>query len=226
MFGRRTMAGFATDPGLGPGGVVTLVFEVVVLRHAGVVTNDATTIRVLEMAGPVKGMFRIDLLVGLQVIPALSALVGGATIPGHIQCLQMTATDIDQVLLQGIVAKGVLDGEGAGLAACTGGRHLEGFTLPVELRFDVMKLYPDIVEVTQHGVLVGRLHCLVVVRLLPVGIFLLMTLGTEAGAHKPDRWLCSDDRYAVGQTSNNQEQIKEFQACYPDNIQGEGLSAG
>lgn len=99
------------------------------------------------MTGPVKGVLGIDLLAGLQMIPALSALVGVATIPGQIQCLQVTVTDIDQVLLQGVVPEGVLDREDIWLAVDAGGRNLEGFIVTVESRFDVMKLYPDIAKV-------------------------------------------------------------------------------
>ena len=53
----------------------------------------------------------IDLLVRVQVIPALPALGGGARIPGDAQGLQPTARQRQQVLLQRIYTEHIGDFE-------------------------------------------------------------------------------------------------------------------
>jgi hypothetical protein len=69
--------------------------------------------RVLKVTGPEKRMLWINILISLQVIPALAALLSHAAVPGYIQCLPVAVTDIDididQVLLKRIMAESVLD---------------------------------------------------------------------------------------------------------------------
>lgn len=175
------MAGFATDTGFGPTGCVTRVFRIEVFTHVGRVTLDTTAVCIRQMPGPVKRVLGIDILVGLQVIPAPSALFFTAAIPGEVQRLQMTLADIDQVLLQRIVSEGVVDLKDARLSVPTCRRHHEISALAEKARFDAMEYNRGVIEITQHGFFVRALHGTMVIRQLPLRVFGLMTVNTLIG---------------------------------------------
>lgn len=94
----------------------------------------------------------------------------------------MTLADIDQVLLQRIMSKGVLDREHSGLAVFACGCDLERIVLPVQSRVDAVKLHRYVAEIAQHRIFIGWLHRLMVIRMLPLGVFILVALDTAAGA--------------------------------------------
>lgn len=70
----------------------------------------------------------------------------------------MALANIDQVLLQGIKPKRILDGELARLTVLTRSRKLKLVTLPEQTGFDSVKAKPYIVKITQDGFLISRLH--------------------------------------------------------------------
>ena len=99
MPGGRAVTGFAANAHFGPAGSVARAGRVVVLAHIGTVTLYAAAVRILKMARPEERMLGIDIFVGLQMVPALPALRGRPAVPGDIQRLQVTLTNIDQILL-------------------------------------------------------------------------------------------------------------------------------
>jgi len=187
------MTGLATDTDFGPVCSVTAINRVEVFAHIGAVAFDTAAVRILEVARPVKRMFGIEIFIGLQVIPTLPALLYSPAVPGQIQGLQVAPANINQILLQGIVPECVLDREQAGFTVRTGGRYLEFTALAEQARVDTVKVNSYIVKITQHGIFIGELHRLVVIRLLPVKVYFLMALGAACGTGKFCRLFCCLD---------------------------------
>jgi len=71
----RPVAGLAADVDVGPGGGVTVGLLVVVLAQVGRVAVGALVVPVLVDAGPVQRIAGLQLLIGIEVEPALPALV-------------------------------------------------------------------------------------------------------------------------------------------------------
>src|SRR5262249_46071967 len=103
------VAGLATDADPGPCRTKRIAGRVVILAHAGRVALGAHEVPVLVQLGPMQNIVVLDLFVGIEMEPALSALLLGAAIPGDRQRLQAAVRQFDQVLLQGIDAEGVLN---------------------------------------------------------------------------------------------------------------------
>ena len=83
--------------------------RVVVLAHAGRMALRAHEIPVLVQPGPVQHVVVLDLLVRIEMEPALAALVLRPAVPGERQRLQAAVGKLDQILLQRIDAERVLD---------------------------------------------------------------------------------------------------------------------
>src|SRR5262245_26476337 len=108
-----------------------VVDGVVVLAHAGRVALRAHEIPVLVQLGPVQDVVVPDLLVGIEVEPALAALVLRAAVPGERQRLQAAVGKLDEILLQGIDTEGVFHVEGGERAVRTIGLD-QKFSVPAE----------------------------------------------------------------------------------------------
>src|SRR5579871_5137810 len=78
-----TMACFATDADFGPCRVETVVDGVIVLLHAGRMAFGAHEVPVLVELGPVQHIVVLDLLIGIEMKPALAALILRPAIPGN-----------------------------------------------------------------------------------------------------------------------------------------------
>src|SRR5688572_10110115 len=102
------MTGFAADADLGPARMEAVGFGVVVLAHAGRMALGAHEIPVLIELGPMQDVVRLDLLMGIEVKPALAALLLRARIPRQRQRLNAAVGKLDEILLQGIEAEDVL----------------------------------------------------------------------------------------------------------------------
>ena len=109
----------------------------------------------------------LDLLVGVEMKPALAALLLRAAVPGDRQRLQPAVGKLDQILLQRIEAEGVFDLERGELAVGPVGLDQELAVLAKEARVHAVIVEARIVEIAKHG-LVGRMvHRVLVLRAAP-----------------------------------------------------------
>ena len=110
------VAGLAADADLGPGRGEAVLRRIVVLAHAGRVALGAHEVPVLVELRPVQDVVVADLLVRIEVEPALAALVLRPAVPGDRERLQPAVGKFDQILLQRIEAERVFDLERGELA--------------------------------------------------------------------------------------------------------------
>ena len=157
------MTGLAADTGFGPACFIARIFRVEVFAKVCTVALDTATVRILKMSGPEERMLGVDIFIGSQVKPALPAFCRTSAVPGYIQSLQSTLTNIDQVLLQRIVPERVFYLKFLGIAVLACSRNLEVVSLPEQARFYTVELDRHVIEVAQYVILIGRLHCLAVV---------------------------------------------------------------
>ena len=151
---------------------------VVVLVHVGRVALGAHEVPVLRGRVQCSGSVVSDVLLRIEVKPALAALRLRARIPGDRERLHAAVGRFDQVLLQRLDAEGVLDLEVGELAVGSVGADEILPVAPEEGRRHPGVGEVRIVEVAQHAC--GRcvLHRELVLRALPRGVLLVMALGT------------------------------------------------
>ncbi len=75
----------------------------------------------------------------------------------------MALANIDQVLLQRIVPERVFHLKFLEVAVLTCSRYLEVVTLLEQACFNTVKLNLHIIEIAEYVILIGGLHCLVVI---------------------------------------------------------------
>ncbi len=128
-----------------------------------------------------------DLFIGIEMEPALSALLLRTAVPGERQRLQATVGKLHEILLQRIEAEGVLHLEGGELAVRAVGLDEELAVLAEKARTHAVIIEAGVVEVAKHG-LVGRvIHRVLVLRAVPQLRFGLVTAGTGLAADKCSR---------------------------------------
>src|SRR5262249_19509128 len=110
------MTGFAADTDLRPGRCVAVVRRIVVLADAGRVALRAHEIPVLIELGPMQDVVMLDVLVRIEMEPALSAFFLRAAIPRDRERLHAPVWKLDQILLKWIDAEGEFHLEGGQLA--------------------------------------------------------------------------------------------------------------
>ncbi|MNO62954.1 hypothetical protein D3C76_536390 [compost metagenome] len=164
----RTVAALAADVLFLPGGGEAVVPVVVVFHQAGRMAVGAHAVPVLVATGPVQRVVGGKSLPGVEREPALPALRLRPAVPGDGQRLQAPAGQVDEVLLQRVVAEGVANLEVRRLAVLT----LEGDEKPLPLaekpRGNAGLVEAGIVEIAQH---IGRrriAHGPAVVGILPL----------------------------------------------------------
>src|SRR3954467_13008763 len=81
------VAGLTADTDLGPRSAEAIVLGIVVLSHAGRVALGAHEVPVLVQLGPMQDIVVADLLMGIEVEPALAAVVLRTAVPGDRQRL-------------------------------------------------------------------------------------------------------------------------------------------
>src|SRR5262249_57043208 len=101
--------------------------------------------------GPVQHVVVLDLLVRIEMEPALAALLLRPTVPGDRQRLQAAVGKLDQVLLKRVEAERVLDLEGGELAVRPVGLDEKFAVLAEEARAHAVMLEARVVEVAEHG---------------------------------------------------------------------------
>jgi hypothetical protein len=102
VLGSRTVTGLAGHIHIRPGRVVAEGFRIESLVEIGGVTIGAHVVPVEVFSRPVKEVVGGDFLVGVEVIPALSAFFDRPRIPADLERLVASAFEGDEILLQGI----------------------------------------------------------------------------------------------------------------------------
>ncbi len=184
--GRRTVAGFAADAGLGEPGAEGPARGVVVLDQRGDVTVRALVVPILLRAVPVQARPARSGLAGIEEVPAL-ALRRGSRVPHPGEGLQPPTAGIDEVLLQGRHTEGVGDAQDLGRHGAVA--HFEDGARRVALGAHGLRAMPQLaaVEGGEHGRVVGQLHGKRVVRGAPRGIGLGMAAGATGVADEGGR---------------------------------------
>ena len=185
--GTCPVAGLAGDTDILPAGAIAVGGRVVVLSQVGRVTLGAHVIPVLLQLGPVQLIARADVLVRVQVHPALAALRARTGIPGDRQRLQPTIRKGHQILLQRIDPEGVADFKVLLAPIRTVSADEELVVPAVEARGDLAVHELRIVKVAQDRRRGGFLHGKLMVRAQPV--LVLRCVASLAGL-RPDveRW--------------------------------------
>jgi hypothetical protein len=147
----RAVTGFAGDVDLAPGGVIGLAGRIVALAQIGRMALGTLQCPVVVDAGPVQGVAMVDLLLWIEVEPALPAFALRPRIPGDRQHLVAPVGERNQVLLQRIDAKGVADFVVGQLAVRPVGAHHELVAAPEEGRLDAVLGEPAVVEVAENA---------------------------------------------------------------------------
>jgi hypothetical protein len=114
--GAGTVASLTRDIDLRPGGRVGVGHRIVVLAQLGRVALGAHEVPGLVDAGPMQRITGLELPVGVEVKPALPALILGPRIPGDAERLHPAVREGDQILLERVDAERVADLECAELA--------------------------------------------------------------------------------------------------------------
>ena len=110
------VAGLAADADLRERRGKSIARCIVVLAHAGRMTFGAHEVPVLVQLRPVEDVVVTDLLVRIKMEPALTARFLRSAVPGDRQGLQSAIGELDQILLEWIDAKRVLDLESGELS--------------------------------------------------------------------------------------------------------------
>ena len=113
----------------------------------------------------------LDVLIGIEMEPALAAFALGARVPGKRQRLDAPVGKLDEILLQGIKPEGVFHLEGAKLAVGAVGLDHELVAVAEEARVHAEIIEARIVEVAEHALLGGMRHGVRVLRAVPLRCF-------------------------------------------------------
>ena len=183
-----------------------VVGGVIVLAHAGRMALRAHEVPVLVQPGPVQDIVVLDLLVRIEMEPALAAFVLWPAVPCNRQRLQPTVGELDEILLQRIDTERVLHLEGGELAVGAIGLD-QGFSVfAEEARTHPKIIEARILEVAEHRLVGGVIHRVLVLRAAPELCLRPMATGTGLAADerelagitgriapRSDRRLKSDD---------------------------------
>ena len=181
----RPMAAFAADVAFGPGAAVGARDDIEFLLEVGRMAFGAHEVPVVLAARPVQRVAGLDVLPGMQVEPALAALVERARVPGHGQSLHAFVGHRDQELLQRIDAQGVSHLEFLFASVATLSLDVELAVALPEPRGDAGLREGLSMEGCQHARGRGVLHRQIMVRTLPGLKFDLVAGGTGLGPDEP-----------------------------------------
>jgi hypothetical protein len=181
------MAGFATHADFRKARGKTIVSRIIVLAHAGRVALGAHEIPVLVQLGPMQDVVVFDLLVRIEMEPALAALLLRAAVPGDRERLQPAVREFDEILLQRIDAEGVLHLERGELAVRSVGLGEKFSVLAEEARAHAEMLEAGVVEIAEHRLIGGVLHRVPVLRCAPQLRLRLVAAGTDLAADEGGR---------------------------------------
>ena len=182
MPGGLPMTGLTADVDLRETRGKAIARGVIVLAHARRVALRAHEIPVLAESGPMQGVVVLDLLVGIEVKPALAALAFRPAVPRNRQRLHAPVWKLDQILLQRIDAERVFDFECGEPAVRPIGLDVKSCIFPEEARPNPVIIEARIIEIAQHGFLRGMLHGKGVLGRAPQLRLRLMTSGAALAA--------------------------------------------
>ena len=128
-----------------------------------------------------------DLLVRIEVEPALAALVLRPAVPGERQRLQAAVGELDQILLQRIDPERVFDFERGELAVGAVGLDQEFSVLAEEAGMHAVIIEARIVEIAEHRLVGGMLHGKLVLRAAPKLRFGAVAAGAGLAADEGGR---------------------------------------
>src|SRR5262245_41448470 len=129
----------------------------------------------------------LDLLIRVEVKPALAALSLRPAVPGDRQRLQPAVGKLNQILLERIDAEGVFDLEGAGRSVRPIRLDEEFAAFAEEARVHIVIVETRVGKIAKNGLLVGMGHRLAMLRAAPESCFRSVTAGTGLAAHKGQR---------------------------------------
>ncbi len=178
----RAVTGLAADRDLGVRRGERVRVHRVVRPQVGRVAFGTGVVPVQVDLAPVERIVRADVLVGVEVEPALSALCLGPRVPGDGEGLLAAVREVDEVLLQGPHAERVRHLPGPGRAV--GGLRADHEVAVLTVEAGGLAVVGEFgaVEVAEHGIVAGDLHRLLVVRTDPVGIFGAVAVPARAAA--------------------------------------------
>src|SRR5262245_24756807 len=180
--GALAMACLAADADLCPGAGEAVIRRVVILAHAGRVALRAHEVPVLVQLGPMQDVIVLDLLVRIEMEPALSALLLRAGVPGDRERLQPSVREFDEILLQRIDPKGVFHLERGELAVSPVGLDEELPIATEEAGMYAVIIKARVGEIAQHRCLGRVLHGEPMLRRAPKLRLPLMTAGAGIAA--------------------------------------------
>src|SRR5262249_8746299 len=180
--GALAMAGLAADADLCPGAGEAVIRRVVILAHAGRVAPGAHEVPVLGQLGPMQNIVVLDLLVGIEMEPALATLLLRAGVPGDREGLQPAVREFDEILLQRVDAEGVFHLERSELAVRAIGLEQEFPILAEEAGLHAVMTEARIVEIAMHRCVGRMLHGEPMLRRAPKLRLRLMAVGAGLAA--------------------------------------------
>src|SRR6516164_368415 len=124
------VAGLAANADLCEARGEAIIRRIVVLAHAGRVALRAHEVPVLVQLRPMQGIVVLDLLIRVEMEPALAALFFRPAVPGDGERLHPAVRELDEILLQRIDTKCVFHFEGGELAVRAVGLDEEPAILP------------------------------------------------------------------------------------------------
>jgi len=208
MPGATAVAGFAADRDLGPARVVAVPSRLIAAHQPGRMAGRAHEIPPLVAPGPVQRIAGAGQRIRHQVKPALPAFRGRAAIPGPGQRLPPAIGEQHQILLQGIEAEGLGDGE-LGLGAVRAiGPHDEAVAVAAEDGAAAPLRHAASVEGAEHAGRRRCLHCAGVVAGLPLGVLCGVAGGAGGGADEAGARRLSRRRGEAGGQEQGQQHGK------------------
>ena len=169
---------FAGNCHLGIGSRELLRTRIEFLAEVGRVAVGAHVVPVLHGTSPKEWVVGLDVLVGINVIPAFAF-----DVPTSGQDLHPSIRELNEILLQRFPTEGVLHLKNLHVALLVFRFHHVLVIFPEKTRDDTVTLEGRIVEIATHGFRGGQLHGMKVMRTLPLLVLLRMTLNTGRGPH-------------------------------------------
>ena len=200
------MACLAAHADFRKGGGEAIVGGIVVLAHAGGVALRAHEVPVLVQPGPMQDIVVLDLLVRVEMKPALTALILRPAVPGDRQRLHAAIRKLDEILLQRIEAECVFDLEHGGLAVGAVGFDEELSILAKEARTYAEIVEGRVLEIAEHRRLGGVGHRMLVLRAAPQLRLCPMAAGTSLAADEGCGAVVARAAEHIGQVSGREQQ--------------------
>src|SRR5215831_15968164 len=179
------MAGLATHADFRKARGEAIVGRVIVFAHTGRVALRAHEVPVLVQLGPMQDIVVLDLLVRIEMEPALAALLPRAGVPGDQERLQPAIREFDEILLQRI--ESVFHLEGGELAVGAVGLDEIFPVLAKEARLHPVMTETCIVEIAEYRCVGRMIHRLLVLGRAPELRFRGMASGASVAADEYER---------------------------------------